>query len=83
MNTHKMKELTIGQVQLYSDGLLRWMQSGEIEMADLASGGKAHRLLIVLYESPLNASIDSNFNGMSFEELSRYLNKTNPTNEFS
>lgn len=50
MNTHKMKELTIGQVQLYSDGLLRWMQSGEIEMADLVSGGKAHRLLIVLYE---------------------------------
>ncbi len=78
-----MKELTICQVQLYGDGLLRWMQSGEMEMADLASGGKAHRLLTVLFESPLSASIDSNFNGMSFEELSRYLNKTNPTNEFS
>ena len=77
-----MEELTVSQVQFYGEGLLRWMQSGEVSMDDMLEGKKAYRLLACLMGDPRREYIDSNFNGMSFEELCRYLNATNLSNEF-
>ena len=36
-----MEELTVSQVQFYGEGLLRWMQSGEMSLEDMTSGGKS------------------------------------------
>lgn len=71
-----MTKLTLKQVQTYSEGLTRWIESDEISMGDLLEGRKVYRLLSCLLENQLGDTIDSNFNGMSFEELYRQLNIT-------
>lgn len=76
-----MEELTVSQVQFYGVGLMRWVESGEISMGDLLEDKKAYRLLVYLVKDPRREDIDSNFNGMSFEELSRFLNMRNLSNE--
>lgn len=76
-----MKKLTLKQVQAYGEGLMRWMESGEISMGDMCEGKKAYNVLSCLIANPRRDVIDSNFNGMSFEELCRYLDVTNPDNE--
>lgn len=76
-----MEELTVSQVQFYGVGLMRWVESGEISMGDLLEGKKAYRLLACLVVDSRSKDIDSNFNGMSFEELSRFLNMRNLSNE--
>lgn len=77
-----MEELTVSQVQFYGVGLMRWVESGEISMGDMLEGKKAYRVLACLLGHSHKEYIDSNFNGMSFEELCRYLNVTNLSNEF-
>lgn len=72
-----MKKLTLEQVQAYDNGLMRWVESGEISMGDLLEGKKAYRLLACLVGDSRREDIDSNFNGMSFEELCRHLNMAN------
>lgn len=67
-------KLTLEQVQVYGEGFIRWMESGEISMGDMLEGKKAYRLLTCLLRDPRRKVIDSNFTGMSFEELCRYLN---------
>ncbi len=42
---------------------------------------KVYRLLTCFLRDPRREVVDSNFNGMSFEELCRYLNMTNVGNE--
>lgn len=69
-----MEELTVSQVQFYGEGLLRWMQSGEMSLEDMTSGGKVYKLLVFLYGSPLREAVDSDFNGMSFDALCEFLN---------
>ncbi len=69
-----MEELTVSQVQFYGEGLLRWMQSGEMSLEDMTSGGKVYKLLVFLYGSPLKEAIDSDFNGMSFDAICEFLN---------
>jgi hypothetical protein len=76
-----MMKLTLKQVQAYGEGLMRWMESGEISMGDMREGKKAYNVLSCLIANPRRDVIDSNFNGMSFEELCRYLDVTNPDNE--
>lgn len=76
-----MMKLTLEQVQAYGEGLMRWIESGEISMGDMLEGKKAYRLLACLWEDSSREFIDSNFNGMSFKELCRYLNVTNIGNE--
>ena len=76
-----MMKLTLEQVQAYGKGLMRWIESGEISMGDMLEGKKAYRLLVGLWEDSRREFIDSNFNGMSFKELCRYLNVTNIGNE--
>lgn len=76
-----MKKLTLEQVQAYGVGLMRWVESGEISMGDMLEGKKAYRLLACLVGDPRKEVVDSNFNGMSCEELSRYLNVTNISKE--
>ena len=76
-----MMKLTLVQVQAYGVGLMRWMESGEISLGDMLEGKKAYRLLACLLGDPRREVIDSNFNGMSFDELCRYLNVTNFENE--
>jgi hypothetical protein len=76
-----MKKLTLEQVQAYGEGLMRWVESGEISMGDMLEGKKAYRLLTCLLVEPRREVVDSNFNGMSFEEFCRYLNITNISNE--
>lgn len=70
-------KLTLEQVQAYGKGLMRWIKSSEISMGDMLEGKKAYRLLVCLWEDTRREVIDSNFNGMSFEELCRYLNMPN------
>lgn len=72
-----MEELTVSQVQFYGVGLMRWVESGEISMGDLLESKKAYRLLACLVGDSRREDIDSNFNGMSFEELCRHLNMAN------
>lgn len=74
-------KLTLEQVQAYGEGLMHWIESSEISMGDILEGKKAYRLLVCLWEDSRREVIDSNFNGMSFEELCRYLNVTNVSNE--
>ena len=74
-------KLTLEQVQAYGKGLIRWIESGEISMGDMLEVKKAYRLLVCLWEDSRREVIDSNFNGMSFKELCRYLNVTNIGNE--
>lgn len=74
-------KLTLEQVQAYGKGLIRWIESGEISMGDMLEGKKAYRLLVCFWEDSRREFIDSNFNGMSFKELCRYLNVTNIGNE--
>ena len=69
-----MKELTVNQVQFYGEGLMRWMQTGEMSLEDITSGGKVYKLLDFLYGSPLREAVDSDFNGMSFDDLCEFLN---------
>ncbi|WP_289198217.1 hypothetical protein [Bacteroides acidifaciens] len=69
-----MKELTVNQVQFYGEGLMRWMQTGEMSLDDITSGGKVYKLLVFLYDSPLRESVNSDFNGMSFDALCGFLN---------
>lgn len=76
-----MIKLTLEQVQAYGEGLMRWVESGEISMGDMLEGKKAYRLLACLVGDPRKEVVDSNFNGMSCEELCRYLNVTNISNE--
>lgn len=76
-----MEELTVSQVQFYGVGLMRWVESGEISMGDLLKDKKAYRLLACLVKDPRKKDINSNFNGMPFEELSRHLNMRNLRNE--
>lgn len=76
-----MIKLTLEQVQAYGEGLMRWVGSGEISMGDMLEGKKAYRLLACLVGDPRKEVVDSNFNGMSFKELCRYLNVTNISNE--
>lgn len=78
-----MKKLKLEQVQAYGEGLMRWVKSGEISMGDMLEGKRAYHLLACLLENPRGEGIDSNFNGMSFEELCRYLNEADLGNEFS
>ncbi len=72
-----MMKLTLEQVQAYGKGLMRWIKSSEISMGDMLEGKKAYRLLVCLWEDTRREVIDSNFNGMSFKELCRYLNMPN------
>ncbi len=72
-----MMKLTLEQVQTNGEGLMRWVESGEISLGDMLEGKKAYRLLVCLMGDPRREYIDSNFNGMSFEELCRYLNVVN------
>jgi len=76
-----MKILTLEQVQAYGEGLMRWVESGEISLGDMLEGKKAYRLLVCLMGDPRREYIDSNFNGMSFGELCRYINLVNPDNQ--
>lgn len=76
-----MMKLTFEQVQAYGEGLMRWIESGEISMGDMLEGNKAYRLLVCLWEDSRRDIVDSNFNGMFFDELCRYLNVTNIGNE--
>lgn len=76
-----MMKLTLEQVQAYGEGLMRWVESGEVTMDDMLEGRKVYRLLVCLIENSLGNSIDSDFNGMSFEGLCGYLNMTNPDNQ--
>ena len=76
-----MMKLTLVQVQAYGEGLMRWVESGEISMGDILEGKKVYRLLTCFLRDPRREVVDSNFNGMSFEELCRYLNMTNVGNE--
>lgn len=76
-----MLKLTLEQVQAYGEGLMRWIESGEISIGDMLEGKKAYCLLVCLWEDSRREFIDSNFNGMSFKELCRYLNVTNIGNE--
>ena len=76
-----MIKLTLEQVQAYGEGLMRWVGPGEISMGDMLEGKKAYRLLACLVGDPRKEVVDSNFNGMSFKELCRYLNVTNISNE--
>ena len=69
-----MEELTVSQVQFYGEGLLRWIQTGEMSLEDMTSGGKVYKLLVFLYGSPLREAVDSDFNGMSFNALCEFLN---------
>ena len=69
-----MEELTVSQVQFYGEGLLRWMQSGEMSLEDMTSGGKVYKLLVFLYGSSLREAVDSDFNGMSFDAICEFLN---------
>ena len=62
------------------DSCVGW-NPGEISMGDMREGKKAYNVLSCLIENPRRDVIDSNFNGMSFEELCRYLNVTNPDNK--
>ncbi len=50
-----MKELTVNQVQFYGEGLVRWMQTGEMSLEDITSGGKVYKLIAVLCDSPLES----------------------------
>lgn len=77
-----MKKLTLEQVQAYGEGLMRWVESGEISMGDMIEGKKAYRLLVCLMRDSRREYRDSNFNGMSFEELCRYINVVNPDIKF-
>ena len=52
---------------------MRWMQTGEMSLDDMTSGGKVYKLLVFLYGSPLRESVDSDFNGMSFDALCEFL----------
>ncbi len=72
--SRKMKELTFNQVQFYGEGLMRWMQTGEMSLEDMTSGGKVYKLIAVLCDSPFRESVDSDFNGMSFDALCEFLN---------
>lgn len=76
-----MEELTVSQVQFYGEGLMRWVESGEISWGDMLEGKKAFSLLACLVGDSRREDIDSNFNGMSFEELSRFLNMRSLSNE--
>lgn len=69
-----MEELTFSQVQFYGKGLMRWIQTGEMSLDDMTSGGKVYKLLVFLYDSPLRESVNSDFNGMSFDALCGFLN---------
>lgn len=69
-----MKELTVSQLQFYGEGLMRWMQTGETSLKDMTSGGKVYNLMVFLCDSPFRESIDSDFNGMSFDALCEFLN---------
>lgn len=77
-----MRKLTLEQTQSFGEGLMRWIESGEVTMDDMLEGKKTYRLLACLIENPHKDSVDSNFNGMSFKELSRYLNMANFGNQF-
>lgn len=77
-----MKKLTLEQIQAYGEGLMRWVESGEISMGDMIEGKKAYRLLVCLMGDSRREYRDSNFNGMSFEELCRYINVVILTNNF-
>lgn len=77
-----MSKLTLEQIQAYGEGLMRWVESGEISMGDMIEGKNAYRLLVCLMGDPRREYIDSNFNGMSFEELCRYINVVNPDIKF-
>ncbi len=61
---------------------MRWVESGEISMGDMIEGKKAYRLLVCLMGDSRREYRDSNFNGMSFEELCRYINVVILTNNF-
>lgn len=76
-----MRKLTLEQAQGYGEGLMRWIESGEVTMDDMLEGREVHRLLAYLIENPHKDFTDSNFNGMSFKELSRYLNMANLDNQ--
>lgn len=76
-----MMKVTLEQAQAYGEGLMRWIEFGEVTMDDMLEGRKVYRLLVCLMENPHRDSIDSNFNGMSFDELSRYLNMANLDNK--
>lgn len=76
-----MRKLTLEQTQGFGKGLMRWIESGVVTMDDMLEGRKIYRLLACLIENPHKDSIDSNFNGMSFQGLSRYLNMANLDNQ--
>ena len=57
---------------------MRWVESGEISMGDMLEGKKAYRLLVCLMGDSRREYRDSNFNGMSFVKLCRYINVVNP-----
>ena len=61
--------LTLEQAQAFGKGIMRWIDSGEITLKDLCEGGKTYNLLVHIHESPLKETVDSNFNGMSFDQL--------------
>lgn len=71
-------KLTEEDVQAYGEGLMRWIESDEISLDDLFEV-KVYRLLACLLRDPRREVLDSN--GMSSEELCRYLNVTNLDNE--
>ena len=69
-----MEPLSLDEVSPYGKGLYRWMKSREMEIIkDLAPDGKVTKVLRVLFDSPLRDSIDSDFNGMSFDDLCKFL----------
>ena len=68
------KKLTVKEAQEFGPGLLRWIESGEISLSDMLEGGVANSLVTTLLHSPLTMDLNSDFNGMSKEELDGYIN---------
>lgn len=69
-----MEPLSLDEVSPYGKGLYRWMKSREMVIQkDMAPDGKVTKVLRVLFDSPLRDSIDSDFNGMSFDDLCKFL----------
>ena len=69
------KKLSVKETQEFGPGLLRWLESGEIALSDMLEGGVANSLVTTLLHSPIIMDFNSDFNGMSMNELSDYIDK--------
>lgn len=71
-----MKGLTIEDVHVYGTGLLRWFEADEFDLEDFKEGRKVHTLVTFLLENPIGKRFNSDLNGMSYEALCEYINKS-------